>query len=88
MCNRALYLANTSQKAIQKECILATNQDADSKVAAVTKLYNKMRIRKGWEMKIHEYYIWSFDCLNGVKVSAEKKQEIKTVIKQLMNRNA
>lgn len=85
---KALELANPSQKANLQEWILATNYDANEKIAAVTELYNQMNIREVCEMKIHEYYISAFDCLDGVKVSAAKKQELKTVIEQLMNRNA
>lgn len=88
MLIKAFELASSSQKANLQRWISASCYDAYEKIAAVTDLYNQMKIRQVCEQKIQEYYLSAIKCLDEVQVDADKKQEIKIVIKQLMNRNA
>ena len=93
LCNKKTYmlikafeLANSTQKLNLEKLMSATCYDACEKIAAVTELYNQMEVRNVCEKKIQEYYLSAIESLDNVQVEEVKKQELKTVIEQLMKR--
>lgn len=76
-------LAQLSRWSIaQQECC------ADEKVAAVTKLYNEIGVQLLCQNKINTYYTCAMESLAKVSVKEENKIELKTLINQLMHRQA
>jgi geranylgeranyl diphosphate synthase type II len=57
-------------------------------VAAVTKLYNEIGIRKLCEQKMEQYYQESLVYLAKVNVSEERKAELKAYAADMMKRQS
>ena len=83
MLINALNLANEAQR---KEA--AKDFDRNEKVKAVTKLYDEIGIRELCERKMDEYYNCALEYLAKVKVSEERKKEIKAYAAEMMTRQS
>ena len=87
MLIKALELADTLQKNELEKWLEATSFDKTEKINAVTELYNQIGVREICEQKIHECYLSAIHNLDNVSVGSAKKQELKSVVTQLMNRD-
>ena len=58
----------------------------EEKVAAVTELYNRIGVKELCEKKMEEYCERAMESLLAVKVADEKKEELKNLMANLMQR--
>lgn len=93
LCNKKTYLvikafehANTDQEALLNDWFTRETFDPQEKIAAVTRLYNEIGVKALCENRIVEYSKRASESLNRVNVSAENKQELETMMNELMHR--
>ena len=86
MLINALLMANDSQRTELNHWIESKDYDPQAKIAAVTKLYDEIGIRKLCEEKVNYYFQQSLSYINKVKVDDSKKVELRHFIDSLMNR--
>ncbi len=93
LCNKKTYLvikafehANTDQEALLNDWFTRETFDPQEKIAAVTRLYNEIGVKALCENRIVEYSKRASESLNRVNVPAENKQELETVMNELMHR--
>ncbi len=93
LCNKKTYLLIHAQKLakceIQEElnvCMQKSYQQPEEKIAAVTKIYNLLGVKKICEEKMNFYYERALANLRNVMVSDDKKHEIIRLAMQLMYR--
>lgn len=93
LCNKKTYLvikafehANTDQKALLNDWFTRETFDPQEKIAAVTRLYNEIGVKALCENRIVEYSKRASESLNRVNVPAENKQELETMMNELMHR--
>jgi geranylgeranyl diphosphate synthase type II len=86
MLINAFNKANDAQRKELTKWITAKGFDRQEKVAAVTKLYNEIGIDKLAQQKIAYYFEQSKKYLNAVKVSDEKKAELRHYAEKMMVR--
>ena len=88
MLINAFNRATPAQREELTKWVEAKEFDRNEKVAAVTKLYNEIGIRKLCEQKIEQYYQESLVYLAKVSVSDERKAEIKAYAAEMMKRQS
>lgn len=93
LCNKKTYLvikafehANTGQEALLSDWFTRETFDPQEKIAAVTRLYNEIGVKALCENRIVEYSKRASESLNRVNVPAENKQELETMMNELMHR--
>ena len=86
MLINAYLRASETQKAELDQWIQAKDFNADEKIAAVTHIYNILGIDKLAQQKIEELFAESLKSLDCVKVSEEKKAELRLFANKLMGR--
>lgn len=93
LCNKKTYLvikafehANTDQEALLSDWFTRETFDPQEKIAAVTRLYNEIGVKALCENRIVEYSKRASESLNWVNVPAENKQELETMMNELMHR--
>ena len=93
LCNKKTYLvikafehANTDQEALLNDWFTRETFDPQEKIAAVTRLYNEIGVKALCENRIVEYSKRAAESLNRVNVPAENKQELETMMNELMHR--
>lgn len=93
LCNKKTYLvikafehANTDQEALLSDWFTRETFDPQEKIAAVTRLYNEIGVKALCENRIVEYSKRASESLNRVNVPAENKQELETMMNELMHR--
>lgn len=93
LCNKKTYLvikafehANTDQEALLNDWFTRETFDPQEKIAAVTCLYNEIGVKALCENRIVEYSKRASESLNRVNVPAENKQELETMMNELMHR--
>jgi geranylgeranyl diphosphate synthase type II len=88
MLINALNLANEKQRKELLYWIAVKDFDRNEKVKAVTKLYDEIGIRQLCERKMDEYYDRALEYLAKVKVSEERKKELKAYAAEMMTRQS
>ena len=88
MLINAYNLATPAQREELTKWVNAKEFDRNEKVAAVTKLYNEIGIRKLCEQKMEQYYQESLVYLAKVNVSEERKAELKAYAADMMKRQS
>lgn len=93
LCNKKTYLvikafehANADQKALLNDWFTREAFDPQEKIATVTRLYNEIGVKALCENRIVEYSKRASESLNRVNVPAENKQELETMMNELMHR--
>lgn len=86
MLINAFIHANDVQRNELKKWITAKQFDRNEKVGAVTKLYNEIGIDKLAKDKISFYFEKSRKYLDAVKVSDDRKAELRKYAEKMMNR--
>lgn len=87
MLINALRLANSEQRAALEKW-LATNDNPEQKIGAVTELYNEIGIRQLAEEKINYYFEKAFACLGAVDLPEERKEPLRTLALSLFGRQS
>ncbi len=88
MLINAFNRATPAQREELTKWVEAKDFDRNEKVAAVTKLYNEIGIRKLCEQKMEQYYQESLVYLAKVNVSDERKAELKAYAADMMKRQS
>ena len=88
MLLNAFNRATPAQREELTKWVEAKDFDRNEKVAAVTKLYNEIGIRKLCEQKMEQYYQESLVYLAKVNVSDERKAELKAYAADMMKRQS
>jgi geranylgeranyl diphosphate synthase type II len=88
MLINAFNRATPAQREELTKWVNAKEFDRNEKVAAVTKLYNEIGIRKLCEQKMEQYYQESQVYLAKVNVSEERKAELKAYAADMMKRQS
>ncbi|MDH8701056.1 geranylgeranyl diphosphate synthase type II [Dysgonomonadaceae bacterium PH5-43] len=94
LCNKKTYLLvsalNTNNKALKKELLqwLEINDNPKEKIKAVTSIYDKLNVIDIARSKMEEFYAKSIWELNKVNVDDDRKDVIKTLAEELMNRKS
>ena len=93
LCNKKTYMlitalnqANESQHAELQRWISTTDADPTEKIAAVTHIYNDMKIGKQCMEKADAYYAEGLAILESVALPAGRKDGLKQFACSLMNR--
>jgi geranylgeranyl diphosphate synthase type II len=84
----ALSQANPQQRAELEGWIALKDFDAPAKIAAVTRIYNELKIDALCHEKIEAYYAEGLKHLEAVGVAADRKEALAAFARKLMNRNA
>lgn len=88
MLINAVNRANETQRQELMKWIEAKEFNRSEKVAAVTKLYDEIGIRQLCEQKMEECYQLALQYLAKVKVSEERKAELKAYAAEMMTRQS
>ncbi|MFC2151291.1 polyprenyl synthetase family protein [Bacteroidota bacterium] len=86
MLIKAQELAKGEDKKKLKDLLLLENLERETKISAVTNIYNKLNIREIVKQKIMELNQKSFNILEQVSVEENKKSELKKLADKLINR--
>lgn len=87
MLINAFLRANEQQRAELHRWVEATEFDEQEKIAAVTRLYNEIGIDTLAQERIDHYFKQGLDCLEAVKIDAERKEQLTAYVYKLMKRN-
>ena len=94
LCNKKTFFLinafNLSERNDKEELIrwLETENRPEEKIKAITDLYNRLGIRIKAQNKMEEYYQKAIIALDNVSVSEEKKQALKNLAEELMDRKS
>lgn len=93
LCNKKTYMlitalqqADDAQRAELEGWLSATNCEPAEKIAAVTRLYNKVGVGERCMERVEAYYNEGIAVLDSVALPAERKQVLKEFACSLMNR--
>ena len=93
LCNKKTYMlikafemADEQQRKALDSALLMDIDHPYEKIKAVTEIYNELNIREICESKMQGYYKQAMEHLNAVGVTDEKKNELKDLVRTLMNR--
>lgn len=95
LCNKKTYLLIHALKnasgddatELQNWLNVVDEKSADSKIMAVTSLYNKLGVKQICEEKMESYYNTAIANLENVATNINKKQELRKLAQKLMQRN-
>lgn len=85
---KALEHADSSQRAELNGWLSRTAFDREEKIAAVTKLYDQIGVRRLCERKIEACTRLAEDSLQAVGVPTDRKEELKKLMESLVNRKS
>ena len=95
LCNKktfmlinALRLSSNAQKTELNNWITKKTFDPEEKIAAVTAIYDQLRLKELSEEKIHAYYNEAMNNLASLSVTPERLSTLKEVSARLMNRQS
>lgn len=93
LCNKKTYLLINAlaDGSTRDELIAWMNKESaeeKEKIEAVTKIYNKLDLKKKSEDLINDYYIKAVACLDKVKVPRERKETLYKLAINLMSRTS
>ncbi|WP_282015785.1 polyprenyl synthetase family protein [Marinifilum flexuosum] len=84
---KAFELAKGEDKKELEEWVSAKDFNAEEKITAVRSIYEKLKVKDQSQAKIDEYFSLCLEYLDKVNVPAEKKKELYTLVKKLVNRS-
>ena len=88
MLINALRLSSNAQKTELNNWITKKTFDPAVKIAAVTAIYDQLRLKELSEEKIHAYYNEAMNNLTSLSVAPERLSTLKEVSARLMNRQS
>ncbi|MDR1090004.1 MAG: polyprenyl synthetase family protein [Prevotella sp.] len=91
LCNKKTFLLinaleDSASKGELMEWINKTNYSEESKIKAVTAIYDKLNLKQKSEELINRYYKEAISCLDKVNVDRNKKKELYSLAESLMSR--
>ena len=95
LCDKKTFLlinafkrSNEQQKEVLKRWIGAASVDPQSKIAAVTDIYNQLHLKQLSEEKIEAYFTEAMSHLDALNVEPVKLAALKEISHLLMNRKS
>lgn len=95
MCNKKTYMLINAQQLAKGEqatelasWINNTNAKREEKVPAVTRIYNELGIPELAKKRINDYTQQALEHLDAVSVSNERKEELRKLALQMLNRQS
>lgn len=95
MCNKKTYMLINAQLRAQgtqaeelSGWIQKVDADPEEKVPAVTRIYTELGIPELCQQRINEYFDEALACLDRVQLPAERKQMLRNLALQLLNRKS
>lgn len=95
MCNKKTYMLINAQQLAENEqadelagWIANTEAKREEKVPAVTRIYNELGIPEMAKQRINEYTQQALEHLDAVNVSTERKEELRKLAMQMLNRQS
>lgn len=93
LCNKKTYLLiNALSDSSTRDELISwmekEDMDAEKKIKSVTRIYDKLDLKKKSENLINDYYIKAVACLDKVDVSEERKKELYKLAVNLMSRTS
>ena len=92
-CNKKTFLlisaltqADAKGKKTLSEWLNKTSFDRAEKIAAVTRIYDELRIRHLTESKMKEYYDQAIDALRKVNTNENRKEDLYKLAEHLLYR--
>lgn len=93
LCNKKTYMLIKALERADKDCftelngwITAETFNSEEKIAAVTRVYDKIGIKGICKNKMCEYYTRAMENLKAVTVAEDRKKELKDLMDHLMYR--
>jgi geranylgeranyl diphosphate synthase type II len=84
---KAMEVSNSEQKKqLQKE-FLDSGSEPDAKVKAVTEIYDRLNMKTIASSLVYEYINNALECLDKIKVSPERKEELALLTESLSARD-
>ena len=87
MLIKCLELADESSKLQLRGWLNRIDFLAEEKIAAVTGIYNAVRVSDLAQEKIEEYYQKGIECLNQVAVPDDRKEGLRLLAEKMLKRN-
>lgn len=84
---KALEIATGDLKEELEKWIVAKEYDPNQKIERVKAIYKKLNVHDLSQEKIDKYFALCLEYLDKVDVDAEKKSELYTLVKRLVNRS-
>ncbi|MCT4602769.1 MAG: polyprenyl synthetase family protein [Marinifilum sp.] len=84
---KAFELATGEVKKELESWISAKEFNPEEKINAVRSIYEKLEVKDQSQAKIDEYFSLCLEYLDKVNIPAEKKSELYTLVKKLVNRS-
>jgi Geranylgeranyl pyrophosphate synthase len=84
---KAFELAKGDDKKELEGWISAKDFNPEEKINAVRTIYEKLKVKDESQAKIDEYFSLCLEYLDKVNVPAEKKKELYSLVKKLVNRS-
>ncbi|GAB7089000.1 polyprenyl synthetase family protein [Marinifilum fragile] len=84
---KAFELAKGDDKKELEGWISAKDFNPEEKISAVRAIYEKLKVKDESQAKIDEYFSLCLEYLDKVNVPAEKKKELYSLVKKLVNRS-
>ncbi|WP_321279939.1 polyprenyl synthetase family protein [Marinifilum fragile] len=84
---KAFELAKGDDKKELEGWISAKDFNPEEKINAVRAIYEKLKVKDESQAKIDEYFSLCLEYLDKVNVPAEKKKELYSLVKKLVNRS-
>jgi geranylgeranyl diphosphate synthase type II len=88
MLIKAQELAKGEQAHLLHKLITEKNTDQESKITAITHIYNELNIKKLVKDKMNYYYQLALDAFNKVNVESNKKTMLIELADKLMVRES
>lgn len=89
--NKKTFLHLTAKaliKPTEMDILLGDHRDADAKVSAVTALYNSYSIKEQATTEMKTYLDKAYAALDHLKVAEDRKNELRELTKQIMERES
>lgn len=83
---KAIEMATDENAEILKKAIMGQIADIDIKIEMVQMAYDELDIQKITKEAISDYSKKAFDCLDSINISAERKEPLKKLAIELMDR--
>ncbi len=94
LCNKKTYLLIHALKLAKgadfeelSNCLKKSYEQPDMKIAQVTKMYNKLKVKKICEDKMMFYFDMAVANLEKLQLDTTKKHELKKLAEKLLSRN-
>lgn len=84
---KAMEIAGPEDQASLKQCYSSTKILQNEKINRVKEIYTRLKIQEKTKEQIDHYYSEALESLDKIAVDTSRKEELKSLAKQLLGRN-